>query len=180
MTPLWTGAMSSGELPRMTPGAARRVSTPDTARAVLATFHNPHWTAPLRAAPGLLRHRRHDCELHVRSDGVVCFVAFHPGGGARRRPAPVVAPARRRRRGGAGMIWPTTWPNSVPGCGRAGTHCPTVANTGALTCRTGAPTRSPATASDHRALRNATHDLAALGIDLRRLTRGRGHNRRAR
>lgn len=162
--------MLRGDLPRMTPGAARRVSTPDTARAVLATFHHPHWTAPVRAAPGLLRYRRHDCELRVRAaDGLVCFVAFHPTSAASTRPAPIRAtPARRRRRGGTGTIWPTTWRELrtrlwAAGCklSRRGKHwCAHLPGGHTYTL--------PAAASNHRALRNTAHGLAALGIDVRR------------
>lgn len=155
----------------MTPGAACRVSTPDAKRAVLATFHHPHWTAPVREAPGLLRHRRHDCELRVRaSDGVVCYVAFRTASEpARPRPARVrAAPARRRRRGGAGAVWPTTWRElrarlRATGCelARRGKHW-RVALPGGHTYIL------PCTVSDHRALRNAAHELAGLGVDLRR------------
>ncbi|WP_134666089.1 MULTISPECIES: hypothetical protein [unclassified Amycolatopsis] len=155
----------------MTPGAACRVSTPDAKQAVLATFHHPHWTAPARDEPGLLRHRRHDCELRVRaSDGVVCYVAFHTKSEpASPRPARIrAAPARRRRRGGAGTIWPTTWRElrtrlRAAGCGlaRRGKHWH-VALPGGQTYTL------PCTASDHRALRNAAHELAGLGVDLRR------------
>ncbi|MFD9964023.1 hypothetical protein [Amycolatopsis sp. NPDC058986] len=155
----------------MTPGAARRVSTPDAAWAVLATFHNPHWTAPVRETPGLLRHRRHDCELRVRAaDGVVCYVAFHtPSEPARPRPARVrLAPARRGRRGGAGTVWPTTWRElrarlRAAGCelGRRGKHWH-------VALPSGHTYTLPCTASDHRSLRNAAHELAGLGVDLRR------------
>jgi hypothetical protein len=156
------------------------VSTPDATRAVLATFHNPHWTAPVREAPGLLRHRRHDCELRVRTaDGVVCFVAFHPtSDSTSTRPAPVRAvPARRRGRGGAGTVWPTTWRElrtrlRATGCelSRRGKHwCAHLPGGHTYTF--------PSTASDHRALRNAAHGLAALGVDVRRPNGSRGHER---
>ena len=99
--------MRWSEVPSMTSGAARRVSTPDARRAVLATFGSPHWTAPVRDAPGLLSHRRHECELRVRTaSAVVCSVAFHTASDPTRpRPARVrAAPTRRRRRGGAGTV----------------------------------------------------------------------------
>lgn len=173
--------MPWGEVPRMTPGAARRVSTLEAKRAVLATFHNPQWTAPVREAPGLFRHRRHDCELRVRaSDRVVCYVAFHTASEpARPRPACVrAAPARRRRRGGAGTVWPTTWRELLArlraaGCGlaRQGKHW-RVALPGGQTYTL------PCTASDHRALRNAAHELAGLGVDLSRRNEHR-HRREA-
>jgi hypothetical protein len=160
----------------MTPGAACRVSTLDAKRAVLATFCSPHWTAPVRDAPGLLRHRRHDCELWVRTaDGVVCYVAFHTASEPP-RPRPVsvrAAPARRRRRGGAGTRWPTTWRElrarlRAGGCGlaRRGKHW-------RVDLPGGHTYTLPCTASDRRALRNAAHDLATLGIDVRRTIRRR-------
>ncbi|WP_020670199.1 hypothetical protein [Amycolatopsis nigrescens] len=155
----------------MTPGAVCRVSTPDAKRAVLATFRSPHWTAPVRDSPGLFRYRRHDCELRVRADGVVCYVAFHTASEpASPRPARVrPAPARRRgRRGGAGTVWPTTWRElrarlRTAGCGlaRRGKHWRVEVPGGQIYTL-------PCTASDHRALRNAAHELAGLGIDLRR------------
>ncbi|MFB9730054.1 hypothetical protein [Haloechinothrix salitolerans] len=158
----------------MTPGAACRVSTPDARRAVLATFHSPHWTAPVRDAPGLLRHRRHDCELRVRTaDGMVCYVAFHTASEPTRpRPARVrAAPARRRRIGGAGTVWPTTWRElrtrlHAAGCelNRRGKHW-------RVELPGGQSYTLPCTASDRRALRNAAHDLSALGVDLRRTAR---------
>ncbi len=168
--------MTGAEFPHMTPGAARRVSTPDARRAVLATFHNPQWTAPVRDAPGLLRHRRHNCELRIRiTDDVVCFVAFHLDSATSPRPAPVRSiPARRRRRGGAGNVWPTTWRElrsrlQAAGCELSHRGKPWLAHLPG-----GGTYTFPATASDHRALRNAAHDLVALGVELRR---PHGHRR---
>lgn len=163
--------MPRGEAPRMTPGAACRVSTPDARRAVLATFHNPHWTAPVCDAPGLLRHRRHDCELRVRaSDGVVCYVAFHTTSEpASPRPARVrAAPARRRRRGGAGTVWPTTWRELRARLRAAGCELARRGKHWRVELPGGRTYTLPCTASDHRALRNAAHELAGLGVDLRR------------
>ncbi|NKQ51999.1 hypothetical protein HFP15_03790 [Amycolatopsis sp. K13G38] len=108
----------------------------------------------------------------------MCYVTFHPASDTTSPPpmAPRAAPARRSRRGGAGTVWPTTWRElrarlRAAGCelARRGKHW-RVALPG------GHAYTLPCTASDHRALRNAVHELAGLGVDLRR--RNENRNRR--
>ncbi|MGC7095106.1 S8 family serine peptidase [Amycolatopsis lurida] len=64
--------------------------------------------------------------------------------------------------------------NSAPGCGRPDVSWPAAEGTGASRCPTGRQTYTlPCTASDHRSLRNAAHELAGLGVDLRRRNENR-------
>ncbi len=148
---------------------------------MLDTFHNPQWTAPVRDAPALLRHRRRGCELHVRiTDDVVCFVAFHLDSATSPRPAPVRSePVRRRRRGGAGNVWPTIWRELRARLRAAGCELSRRGKHDLARLPGGGTYTLPATASDHRALRNAAHDLTALGVELRR-PHGRRPRREAR
>lgn len=155
----------------MTFGAQQRVSTPANAEAVTATYHGPQWTAPIPGSPGMLRYRRGNCELRVRvHDGTVCFVAFHTDA---ETPCPSLATppttrTRHRRRGGAGTIWPTTWRELRTRLRAAGCHLYKRGKHWHAELPNGATYTFPHTASDHRALRNAAHDLAAHGVDTRR------------
>ncbi|MFE0025123.1 hypothetical protein [Amycolatopsis sp. NPDC059021] len=146
------------------------MSTQDARRAVVATFHDPQWTAPVRDAPGLLRYRRHECELRVRTaDGVVCFVGFHLDDTTHQAPVRAAPPRRHRRRsGGAGTAWPTTWRELRTRLRAAGCQLSHGGKHWRAHLPDGRTYTLPATASDHRALRNAAHDLIALGIDIRR------------
>ncbi len=162
--------MQHDDLPRMTLGARRRVSTPDIARAVIATYRAPQWTAPLPGSPGVLRHCRHDCELRIRThDGTVCFVTFHAILEPRTpRPTPAPTARTRRRRDGAGTRWPTTWRELRARLRAAGCQPYKRGKHWHADLPDGVTYTFASTASDHRALRNAAHDLAAHGVDTRR------------
>lgn len=158
-----------GEVPTITPGARREITTLDQLKAVVEAYHRPQWTAPIPDDPNVERRAAEGVMIRVALDsGHVVFVgeADRPGGDSHVMRETSVP--KSTKRGGGGSNLPTSYEELAKRLADLGCTVDRSGQRITVYLPDGRKRKLPSNPNDWRGLRNAVSQFRAEGFDVRR------------